>query len=379
MKAAVQFEVPGSVESWMSDDRPRSHEVLIRTIASGLCHSDLHFLEGKYIHPVPVVLGHEAAGIVEEVGDAVTGIKAGDHVVTCLSILRVVRVLFERPARALHTGRCGRGADDETPRLSLDGALVHPFARLGAFAEKMLVHEHSVVTIRPDMPFDPAALLGCAVVTGIGAVTNTAGMRTGSTVAVIGCGGIGLNAVQGASIAGASRIVAIDKLAWKLELARNFGATDLVDAAEEDPVAAVRTLIAGGVDYAFEAIGLKSTAEQAFPMLRQSGTATVIGMIPARSKIEVEGQDLVFSEKKLRGSHMGSNRFRIDIPLYIDLYLAGRLNLDDLVSARISWMECERGISRLSLVTHAERDDVRSRSGSASRCKMIGDDFSQRV
>ena len=349
MKAAVQFEVPGKLEIVdIEIDRPRSHEVLIRTIASGLCHSDLHFLEGKYIHPVPVVLGHEAAGIVEEVGDAVTGIKAGDHVVTCLSIFcgSCEFCLSGRPVLCTREG-VDRGAD-ETPRLSLDSALVHAFARLGAFAEKMLVHEHSVVTIRPDMPFDRAALLGCAVVTGIGAVTNTAGMRTGSTVAVIGCGGIGLNAVQGASIAGASRIVAIDKLAWKLELARNFGATDLVDAAEEDPVAAVRTLIAGGVDYAFEAIGLKSTAEQAFQMLRQSGTATVIGMIPPGQKIEVEGQDLVFSEKKLRGSHMGSNRFRIDIPLYIDLYLAGRLNLDDLVSARISLNEVNEGYAALT-------------------------------
>jgi len=212
----------------------------------------------------------------------------------------------------------------------------------------MLVHENSAVVIRDDMPLDRAALVGCAVVTGVGAVINTASIRAGSTVAVIGCGGIGLNAVQGAAIAGASRIVAIDKLAWKLEVARRFGATDTVDASEDDPVEAVRELIPGGVDYAFEAIGLKIAAEQAFAMLARGGTATVIGMIPAGQKIEIPGDVLMGDEKVLRGSNMGSNRFRIDIPRYVELYMNNRLNLDDLVSARISLDQVNEGYAALN-------------------------------
>jgi S-(hydroxymethyl)glutathione dehydrogenase / alcohol dehydrogenase len=212
----------------------------------------------------------------------------------------------------------------------------------------MLVHEHSVVVIRRDIPLDRAALIGCGVTTGVGAVTNTARVPTGSTVAVIGCGGIGLNVVQGAVLAGASRVVAIDRVAWKLDLARTFGATDVVDASAKDPVQAVLSLVPGGVDYAFEAIGLKATAEQAFQMLAPSGTATVIGMIPPGDMIEIPGETLVFGEKRLQGSSMGSNRFRIDIPRYIDFYMNGRLNLDDLVSAHITLEQVNDGYAALS-------------------------------
>jgi len=349
MKAAVQFEVPGKLHIVDVDiDTPRSHEVLIRTVASGLCHSDLHFLEGKYQPDLPLLLGHEAAGVVEATGDQVTGIKPGDHVVTCLSTfcgscdfcMRGRPVLCSRQGVERSTG--------EPPRISFNGSKVHQFVRLGAFAEKMLVHEHSVVTIRDDMPLDKAALVGCAVTTGVGAVINTAAVTAGSTVAVIGCGGIGLNAIQGAAIAGASRVIAIDLLAWKLEMAKKFGATDTIDASEEDAVAAVKTLISGGVDYAFEAIGLKVAAEQAFAMLGRGGTATVIGMIPEGQNIEIPGDVLMGDEKRLQGSNMGSNRFRIDIPKYIDLYLNGRLNLDDLVSARITLDQVNEGYEALN-------------------------------
>jgi S-(hydroxymethyl)glutathione dehydrogenase/alcohol dehydrogenase len=237
---------------------------------------------------------------------------------------------------------------DEPPRIAWQGKPVHQFARLGAFAEQMLVHEHSAVVIPPEMPLDRAALIGCAVTTGVGAVVNTARIPVGSTVAVIGCGGVGLNAIQGAALAGASRIVAVDKLAWKLEMAKSFGATHGVDASEEDPVEAVHRLVPGGVDFAFEAIGLRAAAEQAFAMLARGGTATVIGMIPEGEMVSIPGDILMADEKRLQGSNMGSNRFRIDIPRYVDLYLDGRLHLDELVSARIPIERVNEGYAALN-------------------------------
>ncbi len=349
MKAAVQFELPGKLEIVEVDvDEPRGREVLIDVAASGLCHSDLHFLEGKYDHELPLLLGHEAAGVVRAVGDQVTTCKPGDHVVTCLSTFCGTCDMCLRGRPALCSRQGVERSANETPRVSYKGERVHPFARLGAFAEQMLVHENSAVVIRTDMPLDRAALVGCAVVTGIGAVTNTASIPAGSTVAIIGCGGIGLNAIQGASIAGASRVVAIDKLAWKLDIAKRFGATDVVDASEENSVEAVRRLIPGGVDYAFEAIGLKVAAEQAFGMLARGGTATVIGMIPEGQTLDIPGDVLMAEEKVLRGSNMGSNRFRLDIPRYVELYMNDRLNLDDLVSARISLDQVNEGYAALN-------------------------------
>jgi S-(hydroxymethyl)glutathione dehydrogenase/alcohol dehydrogenase len=205
---------------------------------------------------------------------------------------------------------------------------------LGSFAEQLLVHERAVVKIDPDIPLDRAALLGCGVITGVGAVFHTAGVGPGDTVAVIGCGGIGLNCVQGAALAGALRIIAVDRVASKLALAEQFGATDTVDASAVDPVAAVRELTGGGVDYSFEAIGLKTTVEQAFSMLRNRGTATVIGMVPIGQTIELQAVDFL-GEKKIQGSVMGSNRFRVDMPQLLELYRQGRLKLDELVSARV--------------------------------------------
>jgi S-(hydroxymethyl)glutathione dehydrogenase/alcohol dehydrogenase len=212
---------------------------------------------------------------------------------------------------------------------------MHQFANLSSYAEQMLVHEHAIVKVREDMPLDKAALIGCGVTTGIGAVINTAKVPPGSTVAVIGCGGVGLSAVQGAAIAGAGRIIAIDTLPTKLELAQICGATDLVNASEGDPVRQVRDMTGGGVEYSFEAIGLKTTAEQAFAMLAKGGTATVIGMIPVGTRIELKGTDFL-QEKKIQGSNMGSNRFRVDMPRYVDMYLNGKLKLDEIISREIT-------------------------------------------
>jgi S-(hydroxymethyl)glutathione dehydrogenase/alcohol dehydrogenase len=217
---------------------------------------------------------------------------------------------------------------------------------LSSFAEQLLVHENMLVKIRPDMPLDKAALVGCGVTTGVGAVINTAKVRPGEQVVVIGCGGIGLNAIQAAALVGAGRVIAVDRVATKLALATDFGATDVVDASSVDPVMAVHEISGGGVDHAFEAIGLKATAEQAFAMLRKGGTATVIGMVPFGEKIEIDAFQLLL-EKRLQGSNMGSNRFRVDMPQYIEWYMAGRLKLDELVSAVLPLEKINDGFAAL--------------------------------
>jgi S-(hydroxymethyl)glutathione dehydrogenase/alcohol dehydrogenase len=335
MRAAVMYEVnkPLAIET-IDVKKPGPHEVLVRTAFAGLCHSDLHFIEGLYPHPLPVVLGHESAGVVEEVGSEVNYVKKGDHVITCLSVFcgHCEYCTTGRPYSCQNpeTGR----SEDEEPRLAQGGRVMHQFYNLSSFAERMLIHEHALVKVRKDMPLDRAALIGCAVTTGFGAVINTAKVDVGATVAVIGCGGVGLSAINGAAIAGAGRIIAVDIKGSKLNLAKHFGATDVVDASRTDPVEAVRELTGGGVAYSFEALGLKKTAEQAFRMLRNSGVATVIGMVPEGQTIEVSGADLI-NDKTLKGSNMGSNHFRVDMPRFVDFYLTGKLKLDDMISRRI--------------------------------------------
>jgi S-(hydroxymethyl)glutathione dehydrogenase/alcohol dehydrogenase len=339
MKAAVLREVkkPLSIED-VQIDKPGPHEVLMRTAAAGVCHSDLHFQTGDYMHPMPTVLGHESAGVVEQVGSEVKYVKPGDHVITCLSVFcgHCEYCLSGRPALCSKEGV--RREPGDGPRLSQNGDVMHQFLELSSYAEQLLVHENAIVKIREDMPLDRAALIGCGVTTGLGAVFNTARIEVGSTTVVIGCGGVGLSCVQGAAIAGASRVVAVDMMPEKLALASNFGATDLVNASDGDPVQQVKDLLGGGCDYSFEAIGLKQTTEQAWKMLKNGGTATVIGMIPIGTMIELHGVDFLF-EKKIQGSSMGSNRFRVDMPKYVDFYLNGKLNLDELVSARIKLAE----------------------------------------
>lgn len=348
MRAAILREAPGALQiEDVSHDKPGPREVLVRTVAAGLCHSDLHFMEALYPHPLPAVLGHESAGVVEAVGDQVTYVQPGDHVITCLSVYcgNCENCLSGHLAICDDKNSTNRPAS-ASPRLFKGDEPLQQFLYMSSFAEYMLVHEHGVVKIRKDMPLDRAALIGCGVTTGIGAVLNTAKVEPGSTVAVLGCGGIGLNAVQGAALAGASRIIAVDLNPMKLELAKTFGATDVVNGSEGDAVKQVRELTKGGVHYAFEAIGLKVAAEQAFGMLRRGGTACVIGMIPVGQKVEVPGYELL-SEKRLMGSNMGSNRFRIDMPRYIDFYLDGRLKLDELVSARISLDDINDGFANM--------------------------------
>ena len=347
MKAAVLHapNQPMTIEQ-VEIDKPGRREVLIRTVAAGICHSDLHFIEGKYPTPLPVVLGHESAGIVEAVGEDVHYVKPGDHVITCLSVfcghcefcLTGHMSLCQTPDVKLAPGKARR--------LRWRDAPLHQFLNLSSFAELMLVHEHALVKVRPDMPLDLAALIGCAVVTGFGAVTHTARVEPGSSVAVLGCGGIGLATINSALIAGAARIYAVDTDPGKLPLARSFGATDLVDASQVDPVRQINELSAGGVHYAFECIGLKQTTEQAFGMLRPGGTATVIGMIPVGTRIELHGADFL-RERRIQGCMMGSNRFRVDMPRLVEFYLQGRLKLAEMVSGRLPLEAINEGFAAL--------------------------------
>ena len=362
MKAAVLREIPSPlVIEEVSLDSPGPGEVLVRTAAAGVCHSDLHFVEGKYIYPTPAVLGHESAGVVEAVGPDVTYVRPGDHVITCLSQFcgECEFCLSGRPY--LCGGETTRRAADAPSRLTIGGETCHQFANLSSFAEQMLVHEHALVKVTKDIPLDRAALIGCGVTTGLGAVFRTARVEVGQTVAIVGCGGIGLNAVQGAYIAGANRIIAVDRVATKLKMAEQFGATDLVDASSGDAVAKVMELTGGlGVDHAFEAIGLKATAEQCFAMLKRGGTATVIGMIPMGAIIELPGPDFL-REKRIQGCVMGSNRFRVDMPRYVEMYLQGRLKLDELVSARIPLEEVNQSFDTM-------------RAGEIARSVIVFDD-----
>jgi len=337
MKAAVLHKTDAHLPALTIEDvvvdRPTAREVLIRTVATGVCHSDLHYLQGKSMMPMPSVLGHEGAGFVEAVGSDVTYVKSGDRVITCVSAFcgHCAQCLNGRPHRC--TGRAGlMRRPSEAARLTWEGQSLGQHAGTSTFAEQMLVHENAVVKVNEDIPLDRAALVGCGVTTGVGAVLNTAKIDPGSTVAVFGMGAIGLSAIQGARIGGARQIIAVDVLEHKLMSARQFGATHTVNATDGDPVEAIKELTAGGVDYSFEAIGLKQTVLQAFNCIAVEGTATVIGLMPVGETIELEGRMLF--RGKYQGSMMGSNRFRIDMPKYLEFYRQGRLLLDEMITRR---------------------------------------------
>jgi len=361
MKAAVLWERNQALAiEDVRIDGPGPQEVLVRTVASGVCHSDLHVIEGGLPMPVPTVLGHEPAGVVLEVGREVLGLAPGDHVIGCISAWcgSCEWCLEGRPYLCLRMdlGRPFGGP----PRLSKDGKPIHQFANLSSFAERMLVPERSLVKIRDDMPLDRAALIGCGVTTGLGAVLNTARLQAGSTAVVIGCGGVGLAALQGCRIAGAGKIVAVDNQAWKLELARKLGATDVVDASRGDPTAEVRELTGGGAHYSFECIGLPATVQQAVNVLRKGGTALLVGVVPIGQLVPLHAADLTLQGKTVMGSMMGSNRFRIDMPRYVDFYLDGRLKLDEMISARLPLAQVNRAFEQM-------------RAGEAARSVVVFD------
>ncbi|MCW5746038.1 MAG: Zn-dependent alcohol dehydrogenase [Alphaproteobacteria bacterium] len=348
MKAAVLSEInkPLTIEE-VSVNKPGPHEVLLRTTAAGLCHSDLHFIEGLFPTPLPVIPGHESAGVVEQVGAEVTYVKPGDHVITCLSVFCGTCEMCTAGRPVLCTNAQVKMPPGAASRFTWSRAeKLNQFANLSSFAEQMLVHENAVVKIRKEMPLDLAALIGCGVMTGYGAVVNTARIKAGDTVAVIGCGGVGMAGINGAAIAGAGRIIAVDTSPTKLQLAAKLGATDLVNPKEVDPVEKVKELTNGGVEYSFEMLGTKQTVEQAFAMLRAGGTATLVGMVPFGQKVEFHGYDFL-RERRVQGSLMGSNRFRTDMPTLVDFYLSGKLHLEDWMSAKIKLSEINEGFANM--------------------------------
>ena len=348
MKAAVLIEAgkPLQIEQ-VNIANPGPHEVLIRTAACGLCHSDLHFIEGAYPHPLPAIPGHEAAGIVEAVGSEVRTVKVGDAVVTCLSAFCGHCEYCVTGRMSLCLGGDTRRKPGEAPRLTRpDGSVVNQMLNLSAYAEMMLVHEHACVAIHPDMPLPQASVIGCAVTTGAGTIFNACKVTPGETVAVIGCGGVGLATINAAKIAGAGRIIAADPLPEKRALAMKLGATDVVDALADDAAAQIQELTKGGVDHAIEAVGRPASGELAVKSLKRGGTATILGMMPLQHSVGLSAMDLL-SGKKLQGAIMGGNRFPVDIPRLVDFYMRGLLDLDTIISETIPLERINEGFDQM--------------------------------
>jgi S-(hydroxymethyl)glutathione dehydrogenase/alcohol dehydrogenase len=336
MKAAVLYEAnkPLIVED-IKIAPPKAGEVRVKVAANGACHSDLHVMTGDMRMPLPIVLGHEGAGIVTEVGPGVSSVKEGDHVVLsfspvcgqCFSCTQGTPHLCETRPKALGT------LLDGTTRLSKSGTDIFHFAFTASFAEETVVPESCAIKIREDMPLDRACFVGCGTMTGIGAAINTAQVRPGSTVAVIGCGGVGLNVIQGAALAGARQVIAVDLLQKKLDFAKTFGATHFVNPSQDEPFKAVMDLTNGrGVDYAFEVISTAKTIELAFKMTARRGVCTIVGVSPEGARISLNPNIFMMLEKRLIGSFYGSTRPRIDMPRLVDLYMEKKIKIDELVS-----------------------------------------------
>jgi S-(hydroxymethyl)glutathione dehydrogenase / alcohol dehydrogenase len=329
-------------------DAPRGREVVVRTLATGLCHSDLHFIDGVLTRPRPVLLGHEAVGIVEAIGPGVDSVSVGDRVVTCLVVGcgRCARCEQGEPYVCADPNAVRRARGEPARMRMADGRAIAPMANIGALADRMLVDERALVKIPESMPPTLSAIVGCAVVTGVGSVFNVAKVRPSETVAVIGCGGVGLNVVQGARIAGASRVIAVDVSASKLDLARKLGATDAVDASQDDAVEVVRALVGEGVDHAFEVIGRAETARQAFEMAAPGRHAYIVGVFPDDAELQIPTLSLRRG-KSLVGVFMGATRPRVDIPRYIGLWERGLLDLESMVSDVIALDGANDGFAAL--------------------------------
>ncbi|QNQ11607.1 Zn-dependent alcohol dehydrogenase [Sphingomonas alpina] len=360
MKAAVLFEpgTPLQIED-VTISSPGPREVLIRTVAVGVCRSDLHFVDGAYPHALPTIPGHEAAGVVEAIGSDVSTVKVGDHVVTCLSVFCGHCEFCVTGHMHLCIDSSVRRPKGTASRLMLGDRIVHQMLNLSAYAEQMLVHEHACVAIDRDMPLDRAALIGCAITTGAGAVFNVADVTPGETVCVVGCGGIGLAAVNAAKIAGAGKIIAVDPVPEKRALAEKLGATHSVDALSDTAAEQVVEASRGGVHHAIEAVGRPQSAATAVKVLRRGGTATILGMMPLGEKVGLSAMDLL-AGKKLQGGLMGGNRFPVDIPRLVDFYLRGDLDLDSIIADRLplarindAFDELRRGDSVRSVIEFA--------------------------
>lgn len=354
MRAAV-FTSPDAPVDVVEVDLapPGPGEVKVRIQAAGVCHSDLHVRRGEWEVRAPLVMGHEGSGTVVEVGPGVTDLHEGDHVV----LSWVAPCGQCRYCRQGHEARCQVAANvvavggvlqDGTSRLSRHGAPLHHYLGVSSFAEEAVVPASGAIKVRDDAPLDVIALVGCALATGVGAVTNTANVEPDSLVAVLGCGGVGLSVVQGAKLAGASRIIAIDLRPEKTALAKEMGATDAIDASGGNVVEAIKDLLPDGVDYAFDAIGATETTEQSIQMLGLGGAAVIVGLPPTGARASFEPLVLAEADQRILGSNYGSVRPAIDIPALVDRYMDGQLQIDALISGRRPLDEANRALDDLA-------------------------------
>ena len=323
---------------------PGPHEVQVRWVANGVCHSDLHVITGDYPHPLPVVLGHEAAGVVEKVGPGVETVAPGDHVCSsyipscgkcwyCIGGQPTMCALRDKPRWFMLDG---------TPRLTKAGRGLHHFLQVAGYATHTVLPEVSVIPIRKDAPLDVVCLVSCGVLAGAGPVFNRAKVPPGASVAVFGCGGVGLNTIQAARLVGAGQIIAVDVMKQKLAWAEEFGATNVVDASKEDPVARVQAISGrSGVDFAFEVVGTQRTMEQALLSTHRGGTCVVVGVSPAGTRLSID-PSLLLQQRVLTGSSFGGGHQRTDVPMLIDLYMSGQYKLDELISRRLPLDELNR-------------------------------------
>jgi len=336
MKAAVMYEnnKPLQVEE-VTLDEPQSQEVLVKMVATGVCHTDLHFIKGEMPCAMPVVLGHEGAGIVEKVGPGVTTLQPGDHVVLMVawSCGKCRYCVSGRPAMCpewLGYNMMGT-LPSGTKRLHRGDQELNHFFSQSSFAEYAVVHERTAIKVREDAPLDEVCLLGCGTTTGIGAVINTAGIRAGESIVIYGCGGVGLSAVIGANLAGAGKLIAVDTLNMKLEKAKELGADYVINASQEDPVQRVMEITGGGADYALECIGNVNVMAQAFASIHSGGKCVVVGMASLGSMMNIATFEFLLG-KTITGSVQGDIRASIDVPQYVDLFMAGKLPIDKLIS-----------------------------------------------
>ena len=340
MKAAVLYEynTPLAVEE-VELDEPKAGEVHVKIAAAGICRSDYHFMKGEAHITLPAVLGHEGSGIVQRVGEGVTSVKSGDHVILSF-VPNCGRCRFcttGRPNLCDRHAATGPNMYDGTTRLHKGDQRIAHMGKVACFAEEAVVPESGCIPVDNDFPMDCAALIGCCVTTGVGAAIFTAQVQPGSTVAVVGCGGVGLNVIQGARLANASKIIAVDVQEGKLEFAMRFGATHAVNASDQDAVARVKEITGGlGADYTFEVYGSAETVETAYNMACKGGTVTVAGLAPLGERAAIDAVSLVRNEKVLKGTYYGSARCSVDFPKMVDLYRSGRINLDDLITRRYS-------------------------------------------
>ena len=349
MRAAVLFDGTDRLEVVeVEHDDPRDREILVATEAVGLCHSDYHVIDGTLVRPKPMIPGHEAAGVVIALGPKVTSVQVGDHIVTCLVMgcRECERCLAGEPTRCLRPEATKR-AVDTPPRLHIKGQRVGQMSNIGGLAERILLDERAVVVVPKSLPFLLAPLFGCAVVTGLGSVLNIAHVTPGQTVAVIGCGGVGLNVIQGARIAGAGRIIAIDRNPDKFSLATHLGATDTIDASAHDAVAALRALVGAGVDHAFEVVGRQDTVQQALDMAAPGRAAYLMGIFGDDAEITFPITSFRRG-KSMVGVFMGDTQPTVDIPRYVDMMHDGHLDIESMISNVLTLDQVNEGFDAMA-------------------------------